>query len=180
MPNVEVRTATVDDAETITQAQVLAWQTAYRGILPDRYLDELSSEPWSRAEHRAVAIASPNDPRVFNLVADLDGQVVGWLAGGPSRDDDAGPVTGEVRAIYVHPDHWRCGAGAALMKAALERLATDGYTEAVLWVFEENGGARRFYERFGWRTDGASELFERGGGQAVEIRYRRPLRPGTG
>ncbi len=174
---VAVRAATVDDAGAIVEAQVAAWQSAYRGIMPDRYLDDLSSEPGSRAERRRVTIASPVDPRVFNFVAEVDGGVAGWLCGGPTRDEDGGPGTGEVWAIYVHPDHWRCGAGAALMSAALQRLATDGYGEAVLWVFEENGGARRFYERFGWRLDGASQIFERGGGQAIEIRYRRPLPP---
>lgn len=173
-----VRPATVDDAPAIVGAQVAAWQAAYRGIMPDAYLDNLSSEPWSRAERRAVAIANPLDPRAFNLVAELDGRVVGWLCGGPSRDDDRGPTTGEVWAIYVNPDQWRCGAGTTLMEAALDRLAAEGYSEAVLWVFEENGGARRFYERFGWRPDGASEIFERGGGQAIEIRYRRPLGSG--
>jgi RimJ/RimL family protein N-acetyltransferase len=64
------------------------------------------------------------------------------------------------------------------MTVALQRLADDGYSEAVLWVFEANAQARGFYERFGWRPDGATEIFERGGGQAVEtIRYRRSLNP---
>jgi ribosomal protein S18 acetylase RimI-like enzyme len=99
------------------------------------------------------------------------------LSGGPSRDDDGSVSTGEVWAIYIHPDYWRGGVGSALMTAALQRLADDGYSEAVLWVFEANGRARGFYERFGWRPDGASAIFERGGGQAVEIRYRRPISP---
>jgi GNAT superfamily N-acetyltransferase len=174
-PQITVRPAGIGDAAAITEAQVMAWQLAYRGIMPDRYLDELSDEKAGATERRRLHIARPDDPRVFNLVAEYDGEVVGWLSGGPSRDDDRRATTGEIWAVYIHPDYWRSGVGSALMTVALPRLADEGYTEAVLWVFEENPGARRYYERFGWRPDGSSELFERGGGQAVEVRYRRPL-----
>ncbi|MGO8874711.1 MAG: N-acetyltransferase family protein [Acidimicrobiales bacterium] len=172
---ITVRAATVADAGAITEAQTAAWQSAYRGIMPDRYLDGLSKDKAGAAQHHRVHIASPNDPRNFSLVAEYEGAVIGWLAAGPSRDDDRHDTEGEVQAIYVHPDYWRSGAGGALMTAALERLTAGGFTEAVLWVFEENRRARRFYGRFGWRPDGATDIFERGGGQAIEIRYRRPL-----
>jgi GNAT superfamily N-acetyltransferase len=172
---IAVRPARIGDAEAITEAHTTAWQVAYRGIMPDRYLDELEQQkPSSVARHR-VYIVSPDDPRTFDFVAEYDDELVGWLCGGPSRDDDRRDTTGEVWAIYVHPDYWRSGVGGALMTAAFKRLVDDGYTEAVLWVFEANGRARGFYERFGWRPDGGTAFFERGGGQAVEIRYSRPL-----
>jgi ribosomal protein S18 acetylase RimI-like enzyme len=170
-----VRDATVGDARAIAEAHVKAWQVAYRGIMPDSYLDELSDDFAGQVARRRVHIAAPDEPRVFNLVAEDDGAVVGWLAAGPSRDDDRHEAEGEIWAVYVHPDSWRTGVGSALMTAAIGRLADEGYTEATLWVFEDNARARRFYERFDWRSDGATEIFERGGGQAVEIRYRRPL-----
>jgi ribosomal protein S18 acetylase RimI-like enzyme len=170
-----VRDATISDAQAIAEAHITAWQVAYRGIMPDRYLDELSADIAGQVRRRRVHIAAPDEPRVFNLVAEDDGAVIGWLAAGPSRDDDRHEAEGEIWAVYVHPDSWRAGAGGALMTAAIERLVDEGYAEATLWVFEDNTRARRFYERYGWRTDGATEIFERGGGQAVEIRYRRPL-----
>lgn len=172
---ITVRAATIGDAEAITEAHVAAWQSAYRGIMPDRYLDDLDKDKASAVRRHRVNIASPDDPRNFSLVAEYAGEVIGWLSAGPSRDDDRHDGEGEVKAVYVHPDFWRSGAGGALMTAALEQLAADGFTEAVLWVFEENRRARGYYERFGWRPDGASAIFERGGGQAIEIRYRRPL-----
>jgi GNAT superfamily N-acetyltransferase len=174
-PRITIRSAGIGDAAAITEAQVAAWQLAYRGIMPDRYLDDLSEEKAGATERRRLHIARPDDPRVFNLVAEYDGEVAGWLCAGPSRDDDRSATTGEIGAVYIHPDHWRSGVGSALMTVALQRLAEEGYTEAILWVFEENPGARRFYERFAWRPDGSSALFERGGGQAVEIRYHRLL-----
>jgi ribosomal protein S18 acetylase RimI-like enzyme len=173
--HITVREATVDDAEAITDAHVTAWQVAYRGMIPDSYLDSLDSERASRVERRRVNIGAPDEPAVFNLVGEADGAVAGWFAGGPSRDDDRHETTGEVWAVYVHPDLWRGGIGTALMSAGLDRLAAQGYTEATLWVLEANRRARGFYERFGFRTDGATHFFERDGHRAPEIRYRRPI-----
>jgi GNAT superfamily N-acetyltransferase len=170
-----VRVATVGDARAIAEAHIAAWLIAYRGIMPDSYLDDLASDMAGQVARRRVHIARPDEPRLFNLVAERDGKVVGWLAAGPCRDDDRHETQAEIWAVYVHPDAWRTGAGGALMTAAIERLSTEGYTEASLWVFEENPRARGFYERYGWRTDGASQIFERDGSQAIEIRYRRRL-----
>jgi GNAT superfamily N-acetyltransferase len=175
VPPISVRAATIDDAESVTDINVKAWQTAYRGIMPDQYLDELDNDRANAAQRHRVHIAQPNDPRIFDLVAECEGEVVGWLGAGPTRRDDQNATQGEIWAAYVRPDMWRSGVGGRLMAAALERLAADGYTEAVLWVFEENAGARAFYEQLGWRSDGATALFERSGCRAVEIRYRRFL-----
>ena len=92
----------------------------------------------------AVQIAVPADPRVRNLVAERDGTVVGWASSAEPGDADATSLTGELWGIYVHPDHWRTGAGGALMQAALDHLAAEGYTEATLWVFEENAAGEGF------------------------------------
>jgi len=60
-----------------------------------------------------------------------------------------------------------------LMTAATDRLAGLPYTEAVLWTFKENARAIGFYERYGWKADGAEKIHARSGAPA--IRMRRPL-----
>jgi hypothetical protein len=40
---------------------------------------------------------------------------------------------------------------------------------------DTNIGARRFYERVGWATDGATKPATIGGQPVVEVRYRRSL-----
>ena len=49
--------------------------------------------------------------------------------------------------LFVDPDHQRAGLGSALLAAMLERRLRP----ATLHVFAENGPARAFYERFGFR-----------------------------
>jgi RimJ/RimL family protein N-acetyltransferase len=42
-------------------------------------------------------------------------------------------------------------------------------------VFAENDGTRRFYERAGWRPDGAEMHKDRGGAPVPQVLYRRHL-----
>ena len=60
------------------------------------------------------------------------------------------------------------------MRAALERLAALPYDEVVLWTFEENARAIAFYERHGWRPDGAEKIHPRDRGSPPSG-YRRPV-----
>jgi hypothetical protein len=61
--------------------------------------------------------------------------------------------------------------------AAIEDFwAPTDVGELILWVFEENGESRAFYEALGWRPDGARQVDDFGGAHPIEVRYRR--RPG--
>lgn len=117
--------------------------------------------------------------RSFTLVASATDDLVGFAACSPVRVDDPTDLgveeaTGEVQAIYVHPDHWGTGAGRALLGSARDRLGACGFGDAVIWVLEGNDRARRFYEADGWRPDGAAKTAMVGGAELDEIRYRRP------
>ena len=166
----ELRRATGADAPAVAAMHVRAWQVAYRGIIPDLHLDALDVA--ARAARYSFDLAGPGDPETW-IAFDGDA-VVGMASVSPSRDRDL-PGTGEVRALYVAPDHWRSGAGSALMAKAEQLLADAGFTEASLWVLEDNARARGFYEAAGWRPDGRTMAVEIGGRELVEVRYRKML-----
>ena len=42
----KIRTAGVQDLETVSRIHALSWKTAYRGILPDDFLNQLSYRRW--------------------------------------------------------------------------------------------------------------------------------------
>ena len=130
--------------------QVRSWQSAYRGLIDQDYLDGLTPEFFAdRYTFGRVGIRLPS-----TLVA-VDGSAIRGLATtGLCREVDF-PNFGELMAIYVDPAHVRRGVGRLLMAAARARLRLVGVTGAQLWVLDGNVGARRFYERDGWRFDGA-------------------------
>ena len=70
-------------------------------------------------------------------------------------------------ALYVLKEYHGRGVGYGLMDAAAKRLS--GYEQIALWVLRGNERAVRFYERYGFRFDGAqAELLL--GAPAVELR----------
>ena len=162
----------MDDAEGIAGVQIRGWQTAYRGLLPDELLDSFVIDESAR-QRRERLEAAPAGER--SLVADDEGRVVGWVMSGPSRDTDQDGSFGEVYAIYVDPDVTSRGIGAALLDRALEILRTDGFAHASLWVLRNNARARAFYEREGWRPDGAEKVESLRGFELDEVRYRRTI-----
>jgi GNAT superfamily N-acetyltransferase len=166
-----VRDATVADARTIATVHVRSWQAGYRGIVDDGVLDGLSIDRRERAWQERLT--APGDAS-RTLVAERDGAVIGFCGlATPSRDADAAPATAEIAAIYVDPEAWRAGIGTALLDAALDGLARDGWTDVTLWVLEQNARGRAFYERSGFAPDGERhELRDLG---QYEIRLARAL-----
>ncbi|MEU4422156.1 GNAT family N-acetyltransferase [Actinoplanes sp. NPDC024001] len=166
-----VRSATVADAEALAVVQTRTSREVYRGVMPAEYLDRL--DPSRRRQVWRQLIESDRFPAGTLVVEDRDDGVVGFINVAPSGDADADAgLVGEVRAVYVLPEHWGRGAGRLLMEAGLRRLADAGCRQVILWVLEANERARRFYEAAGWRTDGASTTDDSRGVPLTAIRYR--------
>jgi GNAT superfamily N-acetyltransferase len=126
-----IRPGTAADAEGVARVHVETWQAAYTHALPGEQLQSMS--PADRVEQWR---------RRPPIVAELDGEIVGFVSVGGSRSDDA---EGELYAIYVHPDHWSTGVGRALMDAGEAKLRRLGHRNVVLWVLDANPRARRFH-----------------------------------
>lgn len=166
----EIRPMEPRDAQAVARIHVRSWQVAYRGQLPDAFLDGLSAEIDQRRVRWERLIAEAASRRWTQLVTDAGGSVTGFVTFGPSREE---PSVGEVYAIYVAPEHWGRGHGRALFSAAAQGLLNAGYDEATLWVLETNARARRFYEIAGWIADSAVRTERQGEVDLREVRYRR-------
>jgi ribosomal protein S18 acetylase RimI-like enzyme len=165
---VVIRQATLDDAEAIAGVHVRTWQRAYDHVFPAEELAAISVEQRTRSWQTILG----RNTRTY--VTEVDGEIVGFMGVGPSRDED-GEGVGELYAIYVDPRHWDSGAGRELAIKADELLRNDGFTEATLWVLDSNPRARRFYESGGWRLDGATRTGTHLGVETREVRYRKDL-----
>jgi len=150
-----IRPATAEDAEAAARVHMEAWAATY--TLKGPSLEE-------RVDlHRRF-------PASF--VAEVAGEIVGFVGVGPSRDADA---EGELYTIYVAPSHWGTGVGRALIQAGEARLRELGYRQVVLWVLDGNARAQSFYESAGWSLDGERRTIEFAGESIPEVRYAKQL-----
>lgn len=165
-----LREAEPGDALAVARVHVRSWQAAYRGLIPDEYLDQL--RPEDRAQHYDFATRDSRKPRT--IVAVEEDAILGFATTAPARDSDLDGY-GELYALYVDPQHWGRRVGLALIQAARGRLLEMGFRDALLWVLAGNARAERFYEKDGWVKDGARRTAEVWGLRLHEERYRRAL-----
>ncbi|HRQ00253.1 MAG TPA: GNAT family N-acetyltransferase [Terrimesophilobacter sp.] len=140
---VTVRSATVEDADALGAVHVQAWRQTYAHLLSPGLLESVSAE--RRAERwRSILGGSPDHAQV---VAEIDGDIVGFAASGPGRDVIS-PRELQLYSIYLLADHQGSGAGQAMLDAVI------GDEPAYLWVAEDNPRAQAFYVRNGFALDG--------------------------
>ena len=136
-----IRDITERDIEGKARAHWASWHETYTGLVDQAFLDALTYE-------KCLAIAKRYPE---GLVAELDGQIIGFALCGPCRDDDLAE-SGEVYAIYVLKSYHRKGIGYALMNACLDKLKDN--KQIAVWVLSGNQTAIEFYQRYGFVFDG--------------------------
>ena len=160
-----IRPMALADCDRVSEIRVRGWQHAYRGLVPQPYLDTLSVT--ADAERRRARFGQ--DGTVVNLIAELDGEIAGWAAHGPYRDGEVRTADAELYALYVDPARLGSGIGRVLLAESAGQCARS--PRMFLWVLKENTRARRFYERAGFRPDGAEDSFDVDGVPVSEVRY---------
>ena len=114
-----------------------AWQVAmlHAAAFPD---------PWSAAAFRDLLSESTS----LGLGLEQHGALAGFIL--------IQTVVGEadILSVATRPDLRRTGIASRLLPALLARLGERGVARITLDVAEDNPGARRLYESFGFSVDG--------------------------
>ncbi len=173
MADVSVRTARPDDVDEISRIQRETWRTAYARFVPETVLAEVTPE--LGRQQWGAAVNAPPTPQHRVLVALEKDAVVGFVAFGPSPDDDAGPHTGTVSTMLVEPRWGRRGHGSRLLAAAVDHLRADEARTATAWVLERDRASTAFYTSAGWNADGTARALDAPGGELREIRLHTAL-----
>lgn len=140
-----LRPMTPADADAVALLHATSWRSAYRGIVPDSFLDH---EVF--AERRAVwreRLQGPATAPAFGIVAeDATGQMTGFAYVLPSHDPICGTL---VDNLHVRPDLKGGGLGRRLLQAVVRELGPAHTQPLHLWVLDQNEPAKRFYTRLG-------------------------------
>jgi len=161
----EIRKATPNDVKDISRIHALSWKSAYKGIVPQAYLDELKEDFWVSAFEAWIK----DNVLTAQLIVE-DGSSVGCVAYGKSRDKCL-PDWGEIVSIYLLPEYFSKGYGNKLLESALSDLKQSDYQSVYLWVLKENQRARHFYEKNKFQCNKDECVCEIMGKQLTDIRY---------
>ena len=162
-PEVIVRPVRDVDAEALGRVHAQCWHETYDHLISKAALERVSAR--RMAELWTHWASQGEDYRM--RAALVDGDIVGFVGSGPSRDEDA-PRARELFFIYLL-DAWHgTGIGQQLFDAAVEPGE-----ELYLWVAEDNPRAHRFWVRNGFTLDGASHTEPFLGETLTEVRFVR-------
>jgi GNAT superfamily N-acetyltransferase len=161
-----VRPAVAADAVAIGAVQVRAWRRAYRGVLPEQALEQLSPDDLADAWRSAITTAPT--PRHRVLVACAADLVVGFAAIAPGRDRDATEQDGELVELLVDPAHQGAGHGSRLLTAAADVLRETGAVTIAVWTPVADEPRRAFLASAGLRPDGARRTLAAADGTHAE------------
>ncbi len=169
-----IRPAQPGDEMSVADVHVRSWQVAYKGLLPDSYLDALRPEDRAQRYTFGSPDSSRNPRQPFTIVSAEAGLISGFATIMPARDPDISDY-GELAALYVAPEFWGRGIGVALVAEARHLLYERRFRSAALWVMANNTRAERFYTIDQWKPDGLRRSDTVWGVVVDEIRYRRSL-----
>jgi len=97
----KIRYADASDAKILGKIHVNSWKAAYKGIVPDEILDNMTVENRQKYFEKALTEGLEETAIVFN-----DNEPVGMITIGNCRDTDKDSTYGEIWGIYLLPEYW--------------------------------------------------------------------------
>jgi ribosomal protein S18 acetylase RimI-like enzyme len=148
-PAVIIRPAVPADLPAVGRLGALLVQT-HHDFDPQRFI---AATPQTEHGYAAFLGRQLNVPDVVVLVAERDGEVLGYTYAGVEGHDYMalrGPA-GALYDIVVDPAHRGRGVGRLLLEATIEALRDRGAPRIVLSTAERNESAQRLFARAGFR-----------------------------
>jgi GNAT superfamily N-acetyltransferase/VanZ family protein len=135
-----IRDACQQDTQAMEDLTVAAWQTAYTAVIDPAYVATRRTNDYA-GKFRAML----EQGQYKMLVAELDGQVVGYAAGVALS---SGVYDCETKGLYVHPERQGRGVGRELLQSMMEHFRLGGCQRMIVWTFlgVKNNG---FYRALG-------------------------------
>ncbi len=145
-----IREWTFADAQSIAHVHVKTWQTTYRGIISDAYLDRLDiperTKKWEK-------ILSDSDQKVF---VSLEWEEIIWFAT-CSKSEELEWYDSTLSSIYLLAEYQWNGIWKNLFRTCMTYLQSLGCRSMYVWVLADNP-AKSFYEKMGGKYTTEKEV----------------------
>lgn len=147
-----IRKVRLGDENDLAYIQTESWKAAFVDILSEEVLNRAVDMRRSVAMYKRLL-----DEEVGNgHILEVNGvpHCIAWWD--RARDEDM-PDYAELVCIHSLQGNWRKGYGTRMMETILKDMKSGGYARVMLWVFEGNHRARKFYEALGFVFSGKTK-----------------------
>lgn len=166
MDRIELRRAELGEEKILAYIQTESWKAAFSEILSPEELEKCTNLEKAEEMYRNVL-----NGHFVHLVIEYVDKNPHCIAGWSQNRCNLGQNTAELICIHSLCDKWHQGYGSIMMRHILDEIKEAGFSEVILWVFEKNQNARKFYEKHGFRL---TEQKNQSHG-ALEIMYSKQL-----
>ena len=140
---INYRSATIQDVPQVAKVHVESWQKSFQGIVPQKFLDNMSIEKREKAFRESF-----HDESYQMLVAEnLNGEIIGFADFGKSRHKNL-DFESELYAIYLLPQFQGKGIGRNLFQKCVKILKTKNSKSMCLQALSVSP-YRNFYKNLG-------------------------------
>ena len=164
-----IRNAQQNDSDSLSELAILTYTDAFGHTFSETDL----------AAHLQKHLSPSNFARILKeevvLLAELEGQLIGYVQFGAVDSASPHPTDQELRRLYVLSEFQNQGVGNALMETALSHPHMSRAANIYLDVWEHNPGAQRLYRSYGFEVVGAHTFeTESGAEDGLELIMVRP------
>lgn len=144
MDNIKIRDIKKEDIPQVVDIQISGWKTAYKGIIDDKYLENMNPE-------EKIKMRQKDYTENRFIVAELNNEVVGFCryTDNINKTPETPEADCELRAIYVKPELKHNGIGRKMFEYAVNEFKNLGKRKMVIWCLKDNESSKKFYEKMG-------------------------------
>ena len=149
---VYIRRAQIGDENSLAYVQTESWKEAFKKIIPAELLSECTKTERAAAMYKRLLEGQKGN----GYILELDGKPHCIAYWGEAREKD---MTGYAELLCIHSlkEGWHKGYGSLMMKRILDDVKKAGYSKIMLWVFDNNVRAIKFYEKHGFAASGKKQ-----------------------
>ncbi|MEE0968708.1 MAG: GNAT family N-acetyltransferase [Clostridia bacterium] len=164
--NILMRKAKLGDEKILAYIQTESWKSAFVDIISAEDMERCTDIVKAEAMYENVLKSGYAEMSILEIDSKPHCIAAWSKARNPQFSDCA-----EIICIHSLSENRGKGYGSMMMNHIIDEIKNSGYNNVLLWVFEKNTRARRFYEKHGFElTDNTQISYD-----AVEVMYRKEL-----
>ena len=144
-----IRKAKIEDSNNIASLILRGWQTAYKGLIKQEFLDSMKKDEMNKGWKKSIFSQNENN-NVY--VYEKENKILGIIRFGKVDDENDISHNAEIHVLYVEPELKRNGIGSKLFNYAKNYFIEHNRKNLIIWCLKGNNPSIEFYKKMGGKS----------------------------